>query len=132
VIEDIKTRFKEELKSFLSERGVTRKDLDLAKRNVEMLTREIASLLREDIYALTKLYEAIYDHVRTAIQGIETPLAVMGGGKDADDLYRRMEAAILSLVRDCRFPLRPAPTRSETAYQHILFEKRSEIVQTSF
>ncbi len=132
VIEDIKTRFKEELRSVLAERGVTREDLDLAKRNVEILTREIAALLREDIYALTKLYEAIYDHVRTAVQGIETPMTVMGGGKDEDDVYRRMEAAILSLVKDCRFPLRPAPTRSETAYRSILLDKRSEILENLF
>lgn len=132
VIEDIKTRFKDELRSVLAERGVTRKDLDLAKQNVEILAREIAELLREDIYALTKLYEAIYDHVRAAVRGIDTPLPVMDSGKDEDELYRRMEAAILSLVTDYRFPLKPAPTRSETAYRGILLEKRSEILENLF
>jgi hypothetical protein len=133
LIDDIKERFKEELKDSLRNGSLSRKDLEAAKRDVGVLAGEVSSLLRDDVGAMIRLYEAVHHHVRQHFGEIDRMLAEIGNGKDrsaADDLslFRKLEGALVSLVSNYRFELRTAALRSETAHEHVLHDTRHELL----
>ncbi len=137
LIEDIKTHFKEQLRDSLRDGPVTRQYLETVKKDVAQLSKEMSSILREDVYALTRLYEAIYDHVRNTAREIETPMAkterVKGKGIEDDRvLFAGLEKVLVSLISGYHFDLKPAIVRSETVHEEILLEKRRELLDQIF
>ena len=102
-----------------------------------MLSREISSLVRDDVYSITRLYEAIHEHASEAVNRIDA--LIMEAKKKSersheDDvaLFSKLEQALLALVSDYHFELHTTSLWSETAHEHILLEKRKEMLEHFF
>jgi len=133
LIEDIKTEFKERLRDSLHAGGITADQLEAAKEQVADLSKQTANILRSDIFALTQLYEAIYEHTRNIV----TELAAVTGEitrnnhKNFDDdlLHcRRLEAILVSLVSSRRFTVRADEIEPGLKNIDLLVQKRKEII----
>lgn len=135
LIEDIKEYFKEQLRDALHSGPVSKEQLETVKRDVAKLSEEIADLLREDVYALTRLFEAIHDHVkksRVEIDDLRTGSTKNTDYENERKLFAQIERYLVSLVSDFHFELKAIAIRSETAYENILVKKRKEIVDRLF
>ena len=133
LIAEIKEHFKERLRDSLHSGQVTKEQLEAAKKDVAVLSGEMSALLREDVFALTGLFEAVHDHARKAADGIGALMTKIGGMKNAGSedegkLYARIEQVLVSLVSECRFELKAAAIRTETAHEDVLLEKRSQLL----
>ncbi len=133
LIEDIKSHFKEQLRDSLRNGPVAVKYVETIKKDVAQLSKEISSMLREDVYALTGLYEAVHDHAKKAALKIDTLMAKGGHGKNIgieDDRahFTKIGEVLVSLISDHHFELKPAIIRSETVHNRILSEKRMELL----
>jgi len=137
LVEDIRMRFKEHLKDSLRGGPAAGQDVETFKRDIAQLSKEISNMLREDVYALTRLYEAVLDHVQKTAREMETLLAKIERGRDKtfeDDrkLFTEIGNGLVSLISGWRFELQPAIIRSETAHGNILLEKREELLDYVF
>lgn len=131
LIEDVKTHFKDHLKDSLHRGPITKEYLETVKKDVAALSKEIPVLLREDVYALTRLFEAIHDHTKRIAQEIDTLMAQIKSKKnssyeDGRELFSQVGQVLVSLISDYRFELKTAEIRTETAHRNILLEKRKE------
>jgi len=137
LIEDIKTQFKERLRDSLHQGLITRQHLESVKEDVNLLSKEISALIREDVYAMTGLFEAIHGHAKKIAREIDALLAQTGGreNKGFDEeagLFAQIERALVSLLSDYRFELKAAEIRTRTAYEDIFLEKRREMLAYLF
>ncbi len=129
--------FKAQLKAARANGGVTQERLDAVRKDVAALSREISSMVRDDVYSITRLYEAIHDHASEAanrIDALVTEAKKAGNRSHEDDvaLFSKLEQALLGLVSDYHFELHSTALRSETAYEHILPGKRKEMLEHFF
>jgi hypothetical protein len=111
--------------------------VEIVKKDVAQLSKEISSMLREDVYALTRLYEAVHDHTKKAACEIDTLMAKTERGKNKsieDDrrLFEKVEKVLISLISEYHFEMKPTIIRSETAHEDILLEKRKELLDHVF
>ncbi|HEX9262316.1 MAG TPA: hypothetical protein VF893_07285 [Candidatus Bathyarchaeia archaeon] len=137
LIEEIKTHFKEHLKDSLHHGPITKQYLETIKHDVAILSKEISDIVREDVYALTGLYEAIHDHVKKISDEIDTLMTKIKSKKsisfeDDRELLAQVEQALVSLISDCHFELKATEFRTETAHEDILLEKRKEMLDHLF
>lgn len=132
LIAEIKEHFKERLRDSLHSGQVTKEQLEAVKKDVAVLSGEISAFLREDVFALTGLFEAVHDHARKAADAIGALMKKTGikntGIEDEGKLYAQIEQVLVSLVSERRFELKASVIRSETAYEDILREKRSQML----
>ncbi|HEX9021188.1 MAG TPA: hypothetical protein VF903_07995 [Nitrospirota bacterium] len=133
LIEDIKIHFKERLRNALHQGQITQQHLESAKADVAALSKELTSLLQEDVHTLSGLYEAILNHTQKAVSELEALLAKIESqkGRSAGTdgaLFGRIEQALVSLVSGHRFDLQPVEVSTETAHKDILAEKRKEAI----
>jgi hypothetical protein len=94
-------------------------------------------MVREDVYALTRLYEAVHDHTRKTVREIDTLMAKTGreenkGFEDDQVLFAKIEEVLVSLISIHHFELKPPIIRSETAHEDILLKKRRELLDHVF
>jgi len=137
LIEEIKTHFKDHLKDSLHQGPITKQYLETVKKDVGILSKEISATFREDVFALTGLYEAIHDHSKKIVHEIDTLMANFRGGKEKsfeDDrvILEQIEQVLVSLISNFHFELTAAEIRTETAYKDILLEKRKEMLDYVF
>jgi hypothetical protein len=137
LIEDIKTLFKEHLRDSLHKGPVAKQYVEIVKKDFAQLSKEISSMLREDVYALTRLYEAVHDHTKKAAYEIDTLMAKTERGKnksieDDQRLFEKVEKVLISLISEYHFEMKPTIIRSETAHEDILLEKRKELLDHIF
>ena len=137
MVEDIKTHFKEHLKDSLRRGPITKQYLESVKKDVAVLSKEISALLREDVYALTRLYEAIHDHAKKVAREINALTEKIKGRKnssyeDGRELFMQVEQVLVSLISDYQFQLKTTETRSDTAHKNILLGKRKEMLDHLF
>jgi hypothetical protein len=137
LIEEIKTHFKEHLKDSLRHGTITKQYLQTVKEDVDILSKEISAIFREDVYALTGLYEAIHDHTKKTIHEIDTLLVNIKSKEDKSfeddkELMTQLEQVLISLVSKYHFNLTTIEVRSETAYKDILVQKRKEMLDHLF
>jgi len=137
LIGDIKEQVKASIKDSLQLGPVSRQHLEDAKKYVDVLSGEITAIVREDIYTLTGLYEAIHEHVRRTAAAIDGLLAKTGGGRDDrgdQDLavFMQIEQALVTLIRDYRFELKTGVVRSESAHEDVLQKKRHDLLDGIF
>jgi len=137
LIEDIKTHFKDHLRDYLHQGSITKELLEIAKKDVAALSQELSSLFRDDIYALTGLFEAIHDHTAKSAREINTLMGTISSRKgvrveENREIFTQIEQTLVSLVSDFRFELKPPRIRSTTAYKHILVEKRKQTLAYLF
>ena len=137
LIEEIKTHFKEHLKDSLHQGPITKQYLETVKKDVSILSKEVSAIFRDDVFALTGLYEAIHDHSKKIVHEIDTLMANIKGKKEKsfeDDrvLLEQIEQVLVSLISNFHFELTAAEIRTETAYKDILLEKRKEMLDYVF
>jgi hypothetical protein len=137
MIEDIKTHFKEQLMDSLLAGPVATQYVETIKKDVDQLSKEISYMFRDDIYALTRLFEAVHDHTKKTVLEIDTLMAKTERGKNKsleDDrgLFTNIEKVLVSLISNYHFELKPAIIRSETAHEDILLKKRKELLDHVF
>jgi hypothetical protein len=132
VIASLKDQFKEQLLDARQRGPVTKQDLENAKRDYVAISRAVADLIRDDVYTLTSLYEAIYEHVHRCAGAIEGLLARNKAGQDDLTLCTELEGVLDALVRDFRFKLKTVALFREPAYENVLREKRREILDHLF
>jgi hypothetical protein len=137
LIGDIKEQTKASIKDSLLLGPVPRQRLEDAKKDVDILSREITAIVREDIYTMTGLYEAILEHVRRTAGEIDGLLAKTRGGRnDRGDqdlaVFMQIEQALVKLIRDYRFELKASEVRSESAHEDVLRKKRHDLLDGIF
>ena len=132
VIAALKDQFKEKLADARHQGTVLKQDLEKAKRDFDALCGAIAALVRDDVYALASLYEAIHEHVQRHANAIEGLLAGKKAGQDDVAMFTEIEGVLDALVRDFRFELQAVAVRGEPAYENILREKRREVLDHLF
>jgi hypothetical protein len=137
LIGDIKEQAKASIKDTLQLGPVSRQLLEDAKKNFDVLSREITAVVREDIYAMTALYEAIHEHVRHTAGKIDGLLAKAGGGqvdRGGQDLavFMQIEQALVTLIRDYRFELKAGVVRSQSEHEDVLRIKRHDLLDGIF
>ncbi len=137
LVEDIKESFKEKLRDSLHYGKLTRDQLEAAKKDVAILSEEMSSLLREDVFSLTTLLEAIHDHagrIAGEIDGIASRIAE-ANHTDTDSLdtfFEEIGQSLISLMSMFRFELKSRPLSTETAHEDVLLEKRKELLDRLF
>jgi hypothetical protein len=136
-IKDVKAQVKEQLKDALHHGAVTRQQLEAAKKDVALLSKEIADLLREDLSSLSGLYAAIHDHAGKFSHEFDVLMAELGRKKNKSfeedrELFTRVEQVLVSLISDSHFGLEAAKIFTEKAHENILVEKRKEMLDHLF
>jgi hypothetical protein len=137
LIEDIQEHFKDQLTDSLDAGPISPERFETIQQDVAALSEELAALLREDVYALTGLFETIHEHAQKLAGEIDTLTKKTGSTKNTDNedegrLFAQIESCLVSLVSDIHFELKAVATRSKTAHDHMLVEKRKEIVDSLF
>jgi hypothetical protein len=133
LIEDIKSRFKEDLKDGIERGDVTKEVIAAAKRDLAVLSQEIAALMREDVYALSSLYEVIQEHTKMIVEQLAALLAerriAKAQGLIAErNLFSRAEEALVALIADLNLVFKPVEPSSRTRHGAILEQKREEML----
>ncbi len=137
LIEEIKTHFKEHLKDSLHHGPITKQHLETVKNDVAILSKEISAIVREDVYALTGLYESIHDHVKKIANEIDALMTKIESKKNTSflddwELLAQVGQALVSLISDYHFELKSTEIRTQTEYEDILLEKRKEMLDHLF
>ena len=137
LIEDIKLHFTGEPEDSLHDGRAGRQRPGDAENDAALLSKEIANNFRENIFALTQLFESIYDHTLKTVREIDTLMGENRKTKDRSfaeemELFTRIEKALDSLIADGRFELKAAETRNETTHRDIFLEKRREMFDHLF
>jgi hypothetical protein len=137
LMEDIKSYFKDQLRESLHQGSITKLHLEAAKKDVELLSKEISALLREDVYAISGLFEAIYNHVRGKAGELNALIGRIGekagsGFEEEAQLFTQLERVLVSLISDYHFELNLKAVRTETAHKAIFEEKRNEVLAYLF
>jgi hypothetical protein len=84
LIGDIRDRIKEELKDGLQQGTVTQLTLLSAQQELKLLSREIATLLREDLFSMASVYEAMQQHTKTMAGRLARDLEIASRAKHGD------------------------------------------------
>jgi hypothetical protein len=113
-----------------------RQDRDMV-HDVDTLAREMSVLVREDLYAISALYEAIYDHTKKIVRELDIRMAEMESRSnrsfDEDCAhFTRIEQALVSLVSDYHFDLKPRTVSCRAEHENLLTEKRHEMIEYIF
>jgi hypothetical protein len=137
LIDEIKEDFKDHLEDVLHQGPLAGQYLDTVKQDVSMLTSEMSVIVREDLYALAGLYEAIYDQTKRIVHELDIRVAEMEIRKsrsfeEESELFTQVEQVLVSLISGYRFELKVKNMRSETAHESILMEKRREMIEDVF
>ncbi len=137
LIEDVKSYFKDELRESLSQGPITKLHLEAVKKDVDMLSKEISAQVREDVYAISGMCEAIFDHVKGKAGEISDLIARIeekagSGPEDETPLFAQLERVLVALISEYQFKLNLNAVRTETAHKTIFQEKRREMLAHLF
>ncbi len=137
LIEDIRIHLKEQLEDDLDDGLVAGQRLENAQNDFALLTKEIANSFSENIFALTQLYESIYDHTLKTAFEIGT---LMGDNRrtknrsfeEEVELFTRVEKVLDSLVSGKRFELKTTAGKSISIHKDLFMEKSREMLDYLF
>ncbi len=136
-IEDIKKHYRNQLKYNMYSSRVTWRDLENAKMEFDLLSREISILGKEEIISLSELYASFRNRVRTAKNEIDALLPEIEGKKNESvkenkDLFKRLGRALVSFLSDRRFGLKNPENREASADESIIRAARKELLDYLF
>jgi len=136
-IEDIKKYYKTQLRHNMYGRRVTWRDLENAKVEFDLLTREISLLGREEITSLAELYASIRSRIRTTKNEIDALLMEIENKKNESvkenkDLFKRVGQVLVSFLSDRRFGLKTPEQRDVMADESIIRAARKELFDYLF
>ena len=92
LIKDMTEDFKAQLRAARANGGIAQEQLDVVSKDVAALSREISGLVRDDVYSITRLYEAIHEHASDGRQQDRRPDD--GGEKNDPTEPRRRRCAV--------------------------------------
>jgi hypothetical protein len=103
-----------------------------SEQDAAVLSKEMAALIRQDIYALSGLYESIHDHAADVVQKLDLLLKEVDVVKarsidEERELFARASTVLAYLIAGHRFDLKTTEFRSETAYGDLLDDERKEM-----
>lgn len=133
LIEDIKTFYKERLKEFLHHGSITKEQMEAAKEEVAVLTKQLSDLVRQDVQSVITVYEAVRSHIRKLYPDLAGAIKAIEQ-KDhksiEDDVQQYAQAAdlLLSLLSDLRVELKPIDIGTTSEQDALLFEKRRDML----
>jgi hypothetical protein len=133
LIEDIRDQFKKDLRSSRSLRQLTTDDVAKVKQVADRLTNKLSRLIRDDVYHLSQLYEAIHDRAQATAKELGGFLAGAGGvkggrGQDSIELFQLIGEVLVSLITDYPRELKPHKAAVDTTVNALVLEKRREMV----
>jgi hypothetical protein len=133
LLESVKTRFKDKLRDTLHQGAITKELMEAAKQDMVVLSKEISALIRDDVYAVTGLFEAVHDHAKKAsgeISGLLSSIESVQNVNFEEELvlYSRIEGLLISLVSEYHLTVKTTELRSETAHEDILLDVRREML----
>jgi len=134
---DIKLQFKEQLKDSLHRGSITRQQLDAVQHDVSLLLKEMSALVKRDIDALKKLYQALFDHTGRVVSELDALVTQYTNRTTRDfeferEVFFKAENVLVLLVSGFRFDMYASVTRSATPYLSIMSEKRTEMFDHLF
>ena len=132
IVADIQSYVKERLKTALRGGQLTKQDLEKAKNEVDALVRELLALVREDRNGMTRMYEAIRDHVQESNAAVSVQLAVLEGKKTINVTentasFTKIETALVRLLMKHAIEIEPTPVQPRKPHDGIMQEKRTEM-----
>jgi hypothetical protein len=138
LIEDIKTHFREEVREYRQARMVTPEYLESVKAEVAKLSERLKRQLLGDIYAVTGIYEGIYDHARknaALLTGL-IDRAERARKNDAvrdNEVFGQIASTLVALITEFRADARAsAPEKTEKRLDDLLWDKRREMLEHVF
>jgi len=138
LIEDIKEHFKGEVREHRQAGMVTPEYLESVKTEVAELSQRLKRQLLGDIYAVTGIYEGIYDHVKktaaqlTELIGLAEQARKDDKGRD-NKVFGRIERTLVALISEIQAEAKaPAPEKKEKRLDDLLWEKRREMLDHVF
>ncbi len=136
-IEDIKKDYRTQLKNNMYGRRVTWRDLENAKMEFDLLSREISILGKEEITTLAELYASIRSRVRAATNEMDVLLAEIESKKNESvkenkDLFKRLGQVLVSFLSDRRFGLKTPENREAVTDESIIRAARKELIDYLF
>jgi hypothetical protein len=137
LIEEIKNLYKIKFKEALHRGNTSRQDLENAKEELDLLTTEMSIHAREDADVLTRSYETLLEQVKRTGQELDTVLAQIEHNKsgsvlESTELFKRIEAVLVSLISDCRIDPKPSGIHTDTPNAGLLKNKRKEMLNYLF
>ncbi len=136
-IEDIKKHYRTQLKYNMYSSRVTWRDLENAKMEFDLLSREISILGKEEITSLAELYASIRNRVRTTQNEVDELLLEIERKKNESvkenrDLFKRLGRALVSFLSDRRFGLKTPESRDAAVDESIIRAARKELLNYLF
>ncbi len=138
LIEDIKMHFKEQVRDYLQLGPVTKQYVESLKEDVAKLSKQLSQQVLEDIYGVTRVYEALHDHAQKIAGQLDGLLRQVKAEQHKSieedrDLFGRIEQSLISLVSDYHLDTAmPKDARSGDKHDKLLFEKRKEMLDHLF
>ena len=138
LIEDIKTHFKEQVREYLQLGPVTKQYVESLKEDVANLSKQLSRQVLEDIYAVTRIYEALHDHAKKIVSQLDTQIRQVKAKQHKSieedrDLFGRIEHALISLISGYHLDTAmPKDARSGDKHDKLLMEKRKEMLDHLF
>jgi hypothetical protein len=137
LIEDIKGRFREQLKSELGRRKVTRTEAEKAREEADAIAAGLKRTITVDLFRMAGTFEAIHDHVNRIGGELAVPLDELLAGTLAMNqgtfaLFRRIERALVALVADYPAQLDPEMARAGAAAPALVEEQRQIMLDRLF
>lgn len=132
LIEEIKTHYKEQVRDALLLGPVTKSYVEELQTEVANLSAQLSQTLLEDIYAMTRLFEAVHDHAKSVVDRLRAGLASRkppAGGTEFDVL----DKAVGGLMTDFKFdPPKLAEMAAASDHDRLLIDKRNEMLNHLF
>jgi hypothetical protein len=136
LIDEIAFDYQESLKEVLNPDPAGGQTFDIEK-DVDTLASEMSVLMREDLYAMAELYEAIYNHTKRIVRELDIRITEMESGSNGNfeensTLFRRIEQVLVSLASDFNFELIAKNLSCKPAHAKLLIEKRHDMIEYVF
>ena len=138
LIEDIKEHFRGEVRDHRQAGMVTPEYLESVKTEVAGLSERLKRQVLGDLYAVTGIYEGIYDLAKrnaallTELIG-RADRARKDDARRDNEVFTRIEQTLVALISEFRAEAKaPMPERTEKRLDDLLWEKRREMLDHVF
>ncbi len=137
VIEEVKAYYRVKFKEGLRGGKATVRVLENAKKELDWLTEETTVLLRDDAEALTRLYEALHDHMENAVMKLDALLSGFENKKSVNvletmELLRGGGQILVAFLSGCRIEPPPTQVPVDSDHGNIVRAKRREMLDYLF
>jgi hypothetical protein len=137
IIEEIKTHFKDVLKSSLHTSKISMQDVQASLKEATLVSEEVSIAIQEDVNTLTGLYEALHEHLQKAIQAIEAVLSTFEKNKGKTPLekkpfFQTLANALATLLSIHRLEQQATGLHTETTHEALITSKRKEMLAFLF